>query len=153
MGEFKVSRARHTSAAPSQIHALIDDFRNWPQWSPWEGLDDTMTRTYEGPEQGVGSRYAWKGNKKAGSGHMKITESTPQRITVALTFTEPFSSDNTTVFDLRPSADGGTDVSWTMTGPQSVAQKIFFTVFRMNKKVEKDFDKGLAALAAAAERS
>ena len=84
---------------------------------------------------------------------MKITESTPERITVALTFTEPFSSDNTTVFDLRPSAGGGTDVSWTMTGPQSVGQKIFFTVFRMNKRVEKDFDKGLAALAAAAERS
>ena len=45
---------------------------------------------------------------------------------------------------------GGTDVTWTMTGTRSaimgLAGKLFF-----DKAIGKDFDKGLAALKAAAE--
>lgn len=152
MAEFSVSRRRHVAASAATVHALINDFRAWPQWSPWEGLDDRLERTYSGNERGVGARYAWKGNKKAGAGHMEIVEETPSRIVVPVTFTAPFESENTSVFDIAASADGGCDVTWTMTGPQTRVQQIIFTLMRMNAQVAKDFDKGLADLAAAAER-
>lgn len=135
------------------MHALVADFRAWPQWSPWEGLDDQLERTYSGSEQGVGARYAWKGDKKAGAGHMEIVEASPTRIVVPVTFTAPFESENTSIFEIAPATDGGCDVTWTMTGPQSQVQRILFTLMRMNAKVAKDFDTGLAALAAAAERT
>ncbi|WP_206678316.1 SRPBCC family protein, partial [Salmonella enterica] len=77
------------AAAPERVHALIDDFREWQQWSPWEGLDPDLDRTYSGPSRGVGSHYAWRGNKKAGQGRMEITESTPSRVAVDLHFLEP----------------------------------------------------------------
>lgn len=111
-----------------------------------------MQRTYSGPERGLGAQYAWAGNKRAGSGRMEIVEASAERIRVALEFAEPFASTNASVFDLRPVSGGGTDITWTMTGPQSGAQKALFTLMRMNAKVAKDFDKGLAALAAAAEQ-
>lgn len=135
------------------VRAFIDDFRAWKQWSPWEKLDPAMTRTYSGAERGVGAAYAWEGDKKAGSGHMEISASTPTSITVPVTFTAPFESENTSHFDLSPSPGGGTDVTWTMTGPQSTLQKVMFSVLRMNAKVAKDFDEGLAALDDATRRA
>lgn len=47
------------------IHALLTDFHAWTCW-PWEDIDPAMSRTYSGPEAGVGAGYAWEGNKKAG---------------------------------------------------------------------------------------
>lgn len=151
MGEFRVSRSRYVNAAPARVHDHVDDFHAWTQWSPWEGLDPAMERRYSGPSRGAGAVYEWKGNKKAGSGRMEIVESNPQLIRVGLTFTEPFASDNVSVFELSPRGDG-TNVTWTMTGPQSRLQKALFTLLRMNAKVAKDFDRGLEALAAAADR-
>lgn len=150
MGELRVSRSRHIAAPLEQVHGFVDDFHEWVHWSPWEGLDAQMERTYPGASMGVGARYAWSGDKKAGPGHMEIVDSTPQEITVALTFTAPFASENTSHFAFSPAPDGGTDVTWTMTGPQSALQRVLFTVIRMNAKVGADFDKGLAALDAAA---
>lgn len=151
MAEFSVSRRRHVAAPAETVHALVVDFRAWPRWSPWEGPDDQLERTYSGSEKGVGARYAWKGDTKAGAGHMEIVEATPARIVVPVTFTAPFESENTSIFEIAPVADGGCEVTWTMTGPQSQMQRILFTLMRMNAKVARDFDTGLAALAAAAE--
>lgn len=151
MGEFRVSRSRHMSATPSRVHDHIDDFRAWTQWSPWEGLDPAMERRYSGPSRGVGSVYEWKGNKKAGRGRMEILDSSTHRVRVALSFIEPFASENVSHFELKPLGDG-TSVTWTMTGPQSRLQKVIFTLLRMNANVAKDFDSGFDALAEAAER-
>ena len=150
MGEFRVSRSRHIAAPLEQVHGFVDDFHEWVHWSPWEGPDPQLRRTYSGAARGVGAQYEWAGDKKAGSGHMEILDATPHEITVALTFTAPFESENTSYFAFSPSADGRTDVTWTMTGPQSAPQRVLFTLIRMNAKVAKDFDNGLAALDAAA---
>ena len=75
--EFLVERTKIVKAEAPVVFALINDFHQWTQWSPWEGLDPAMQRTYAGPDAGVGASYAWAGNKKAGSGSMVITESVP----------------------------------------------------------------------------
>lgn len=138
MGEFRVSRSRHIAAPLEQVHGFVDDFHEWVRWSSWEGPDPQLRRTYSGAARGVGAQYEWAG------------DSTPHEITVALTFTAPFESENTSHFAFSPAAYGRTDVTWTMTGPQSAPQRVLFTLIRMNAKVAKDFDKGLAALDAAA---
>ena len=77
MAEFTVVRETHIDADPARVHALIDDFHQWTQWSPWEGLDPAMEREYSGAERGVGAHYAWLGNRKAGQGSMQIVGSNP----------------------------------------------------------------------------
>ncbi len=145
-----MSRATHIDVPPERVLPLLEDFHEWQQWSPWEGLDPDLKRTFTGPEKGVGSHYHWSGNKQAGEGTMEITESGPGGVEVDLRFLKPFKATNVTRFDLRP-ADGGTDVNWVMTGQRgffmSLAGKLFF-----DKSIGKDFDKGLASLKAAAER-
>lgn len=149
MADWSMSREIHADADAARLHALLDDFREWRKWSPWEDVDPDLERTYSGPERGVGSRYAWSGNTKAGSGTMEITESDPSKVVVDLRFLKPFRAENVTRFDLVPSGSG-TDVIWTMTGRRGAVMSLMGKVF-FDKAIGKDFDKGLARLKAAAE--
>jgi hypothetical protein len=149
MAEFTLSRETTVAAPPAKVHAILDDFHRWSGWSPWEEMDPDLKRTFTGPEKGVGSHYAWVGNKKVGSGSMEITGSTLERIDIDLEFLAPFKASNKTVFDLVPEG-AGTRVVWTMRGNRgplmSVMGKLFF-----DKAIAKDFDHGLAKLKKLAE--
>lgn len=148
MPSFTTSRSIHIDADPAVVHALVDDFREWPKWSPWEGLDPDLQRTYSGPPRGTGSRYAWSGNSKAGTGTMEVLKSDPSRIEIALEFLKPFRATNLTLFDVTAAA--GTDLTWTMTGKRGVVMALMGKL-HFDKAIGQDFDRGLAALKAAAE--
>ncbi len=151
MADFSLSRSTRVQAPPARIHPLLDDFHQWQRWSPWEGLDPAMHREYAGPAAGVGSTYRWSGNKKAGEGEMRMTESTIARVAVDLDFLKPFKASNVTTFDLAPTADG-TDVTWTMTGRRSAVMGLMGRLF-FDNAIGADFDKGLAALKREAEHA
>ncbi|OZC66343.1 transcriptional regulator [Rhodococcus sp. 15-725-2-2b] len=148
-----VERSAVVRADAATVHALIDDFHQWVKWSPYEGVDPDLKRTYSGPDAGVGASYSWSGNRKAGAGTMTITESIPEeRIVLDLAFTKPFKSRNVTAFLLEPVADG-TRVTWRMSGKQNKLFALIGKVFSMDKLVGPDFEKGLRQLAAVAEKS
>ncbi|OZD84072.1 transcriptional regulator [Rhodococcus sp. 05-339-2] len=148
-----VERSAVVRADAATVHALIDDFHQWVKWSPYEGVDPDLKRTYSGPDAGVGASYSWSGNRKAGAGTMTITESIPEeRIVLDLAFTKPFKNRNVTEFLLEPVADG-TRVTWRMSGKQNKLFALIGKVFSMDKLVGPDFEKGLRQLAAVAEKS
>lgn len=149
MADFEMSRSTHVDARPAVVHEFVDDFRQWTRWSPWEGVDPDLRRTYSGATRGIGSVYEWAGNKKAGEGRMEIMSSTPTEVVVDLRFLKPFKAANVTRFSLRPS-EGGTDVTWTMTGTRNPVMGLMGKLF-LDTVIGTDFDKGLAALKAAAE--
>ncbi|MFC6013693.1 SRPBCC family protein [Nocardia lasii] len=150
MGNFAVSRRTLIAAEPTRIHALIDNFRQWRLWSPWEDADPQLARTYTGPESGVGARYAWRGNRKAGAGVMEIKADADREIGVELTFEKPFKATNFVTFTLADAA-GGTEVSWQMTGTRTGLMGVLGSVFPIDNLIGKDFDKGLARLKTIAE--
>jgi hypothetical protein len=151
MADFEVVR-RTTIAAPAErVHGLIDDFREWRAWSPWEDVDPELRRDYSGPESGVGARYAWEGNRKAGKGNMEITGSTPERIDLRLTFEKPWKASNAVAFTLAPAGDGSTEVAWHMSGTNTGFAGLITRVVGIDRLVGKDFEKGLARMKAAAE--
>lgn len=84
MPEFSRTHRTTIDADRGVVHGLVNDLHQWQQWSPWEGVDPDLERTYSGPAAGVGARYAWSGNKKAGRGSMEITDSTAERIDLDL---------------------------------------------------------------------
>jgi hypothetical protein len=153
MGEFEVLRSTVVEAPRDRVHALIDDFHQWREWSPWEDVDPDLRRDYSGPQSGVGARYAWEGNRKAGKGNMEIVESTPERVGLRLQFEKPWKATNDVGFTLAP-ADGreeATAVTWRMTGATRGFAALFSKVMSMDRMVGKDFEKGLARLKARAE--
>lgn len=150
MGGYDVSRTVTISADAARVHALVDDFHEWPAWSPWEGLDPDLERTYSGPAKGVGSRYAWKGNRKAGAGDMTIVTSDAGAVVIDLHFLKPFRSESRIEFDIAP-AGQATGVTWRMTGEQKGLQALFGRIVPMDRLVGKDFERGLLQLKGVAE--
>ncbi len=144
MADFSLSRSTTIQAPPDRIHALVDDFREWQKWSPWEGVDPDLDREYSGPDHGVGSTYHWSGNKKAGEGEMRITGSTPTSLVADLEFLKPFKASNVMRFALAPDGDA-TDVTWTITGRRNAMMSLMGKLF-FDKSIGKDFERGLAAL-------
>ncbi|MFW5474427.1 SRPBCC family protein [Knoellia sp. CPCC 206450] len=150
MAAFEFRRSTTIAAAPTVVHALIDDFHEWERWSPWEDVDPDLRRAYSGADSGVGARYEWQGNRKAGEGSMEITGSSPERIAIDLRFLKPFKADNDIEFVLQPVGDG-TQVDWVMRGNNTGLAALFAKVMPTEKLVGKDFEKGLARLKSAAE--
>jgi uncharacterized protein YndB with AHSA1/START domain len=146
---FTVERERTIAAPPDRVKELITDFHEWKRWSPWEDVDPQLHRAYSGPESGVGARYAWSGNRKAGAGNMEITRVDDRGVGVDLEFLKPFASRNTIDFVLAPAGEG-TRVTWRMTGPRPLLMRLMGPIIDMDKLVGKDFDKGLERLDEAA---
>ena len=91
---FRVERSTTIAAPPEKIAALINDFHQWNDWSPWAHLDPIMKTTYSGPPSGVGSVYEWEGNSKVGKGRMEILATEPTKTTIELDFLRPTESRN-----------------------------------------------------------
>jgi uncharacterized protein YndB with AHSA1/START domain len=152
-GEFEVKRDATIPASRAAVYALLVDFHRWREWSPWEDLDPDLSRTYSGPDAGVGAVYEWSGNRKAGAGRMEITDAVESsKVQIALQFLKPFKSSSTTTFELVE-RDGATDVTWRMVGPKTLMTKVMGIFTSMDKMVGKDFEKGLTRLKDAATSS
>lgn len=149
---FSVRRTITINAAPEKIHPLVADFHNWPAWSPWEKLDPDMRRTFSGAPSGKGAVYAWDGNSDVGAGRMEIVDTAaPGRVDIRLQFLRPMETTSNTRFTLEP-RDGGTEVTWYMTGPMPFISKVMSVFVSMDSMIGADFDKGLAQMKAAAEK-
>jgi uncharacterized protein YndB with AHSA1/START domain len=149
---FRIERAATLKAPAEKIFPLIADFHQWLNWSPWEGRDPALKRTYSGAERGKGAVYAWDGNKNVGSGRMEILEaSSPSKIVIKLDFLKPFEAHNTAEFTMLPQG-GATNVIWAMHGPAPFMSKVMQVFMNMDRMIGKDFEAGLFNLKAVSEK-
>ncbi len=148
---FRVERAITIKATPEKIFALINDFHQWNQWSPYEKLDPAMKRHFSGAASGEGAIYAWNGSSTVGQGRMEITQSTrASEIVIQLDFIRPFEGHNIAEFTLQPHGDM-VDVRWAMHGPAPYISKLMGVFVSMDRMIGKSFESGLTDLKAAAE--
>ena len=149
---FRVQRSRKIQAPPETIFALLQDFRQWPAWSPYEKLDPAMSREYSGAPSGAGAVYQWAGNRKAGAGRAEIIDArAPQRVVIKLDFLKPFEGHHTAEFALAAQGDA-TTVTWAMYGPQPYLCKLMSLFVNMDRMIGKEFEAGLANLESTAAR-
>ena len=149
---FRVQRSASIKAPPDKVFALINDFKRWEAWSPWEKKDPAMKRSFGAATSGKGASYAWEGNKDVGQGSMEITQSvSPSAISLKLDFLKPFEAHNRVDFSLQAKGEL-TEVTWTMAGDTPYFAKIIHVFINMDSMVGKDFETGLANLKAIAEK-
>lgn len=146
---YKVERSATMAVPPEAVYQQVADFKAWDRWSPWAKLDPAMKTEFGGTPGAPGATYAWVGNDKVGEGRMTITEvAPPSRIAIKLEFIKPMASVADTAFTLAPQG-AGTRVTWTMAGKNEFLGKVMCVFMDMDKMIGKDFEKGLAQLAAA----
>jgi hypothetical protein len=148
---FRVERSAIINAAPEKIFPLINDFREWEPWSPWEKVDPALKRSYSGAASGKGAVYEWSGNKNIGQGRMEIVESSPpSKIKLRIDFIKPFEAHNTIEFTLIPQG-GSTLVTQAMYGSSPFISKVMGIFCSMDKMVGQKYEEGLANLKAISE--
>lgn len=149
---FNVMRQADYAAKPAEVFAQISDFHNWTVWSPWDKMDPDMKRSFSGAASGVGAKYAWIGNRKVGEGNMEITDSeASKRLQLDLHFLKPFQADNITEFTLTPNGNQ-TNLRWEMRGQRPFMFRVLGFIFKMDKIVGADFEKGLINLRGVVEK-
>jgi uncharacterized protein YndB with AHSA1/START domain len=150
--KLRVERTATIKAPAETIFPLINDFRKWRSWSPYETKDPAMKRTYGGAESGKGATYAWDGDRNVGSGRMEILDaSAPQKIAIKLDFFTPFEGHNTAEFTMLPQEDG-THVTWLMHGPANFMSRLIQVFINLDNMIGKDFEAGLANLKKVVEK-
>ena len=149
---FRVERSITVKAEPAKVYALLNDFHQFPSWSPWQNLDPAMQTAHSGAPSGQGAVYAWTGNDAVGSGRMEILQAVPNTsVTVKLDFLKPFVAHNTSQYTLT-SSGGPTTVTWAMFGPSPYISKLMGVFVSMDSMIGKDFERGLANLKTVAEK-
>jgi uncharacterized protein YndB with AHSA1/START domain len=148
---FRVERSVIINAPPEKIFPLINNFREWEPWSPWEKVDPAVKRSYSGAASGEGAVYEWSGNKNIGQGRMEIVESSPpSKIKLKIDFIKPFEAHNTIEFSLIPQGDSML-VTQAMYGPSPFISRLMGVFCSMDKMVGKKYEEGLANLKALSE--
>ena len=149
---MRVVRSRDIAAAPETIFPMINDLRLLSTWSPFE-KDPNMQRTYSGPDHGQGQRMDWNGNSEVGEGSLAILSSVPSsRVDMQLNFVRPMRGDNHVTFTLVPGSQG-TTVTWSIEGGVPFIAKVMQLFVSMDRMCGGEFERGLASLKAAVERS
>ena len=149
---FRVQRSTTIAAPADKAYALVEDFRRWTAWSPFETMDPTMRRTFGATAAGKGATYAWDSDGKAGAGRMTMVEATPpSKVGIALDFERPMRNHADVAFTFVPQGER-TVVTWSMESRNDFVGKVMHVFFDAEKLVGDDFARGLAALKAAAEK-
>ena len=149
---FRVERSTAMNAPAEKIFPYIDGLKRWTEWSPYEGRDPAMKRTYSGAESGKGAVYEWDGNDNVGKGRMEIVDSTPpHRVVIKLDFLKPFEGHNMAELTVEPKGSQ-TIVTWAMYGPSTFMTKLIGTFMDMDDMIGRDFAAGLAKLKTVVEK-
>lgn len=140
-----VERSIVIDAPPATVFTVLNGFRQFHRWSPWQEADPNMQMVYEGPETGVGAKQSWSGNAEVGSGSQEILESEPyRRILIRLRF-GGFEGDFLASYTLEP-GNGGTRLTWGLDADykHSIMGR-YFGLFS-DSMLGPDYERGLAKL-------
>ena len=121
------------------IFNYLNDFHNWPQWSPWLIADPNTSLNIDTD----GKYYIWEGDV-TGSGDMRVLSETKNKsLSCSLNFYKPWKSKVEVDFYLEEKSDG-TKVAWTMKS--SLPWFLFWMKKSMEVYVGMDYERGLLLL-------
>lgn len=150
-----VERNITIEAPPEEVYALISDFKQWGQWSPWASIDPEAQLTITGA--GLGQTMIWASdNPQVGQGQQEIIDLKRDRyLKTHLEFEGQGVADAT--FELMPTVvdtDGvitnSTEVVWSLDSSISEDAPFIFKPLNnylgllLDSLVGKDYETGLA---------
>lgn len=144
--EFSVSTSRIIPAPSAVLFKKINDFKNWPEFSPWMEQEPNANLTYGEKTEGTGAYYVWEGPELGNGSFETVETSENQFIAQEISFKTPLKSDADMRWNFEPAAEG-TKVTWSMQGTQDFMSKMY-TVFSgsIEDKTIQHFERGLFKL-------
>ncbi len=143
--DYHVKRTKVINAPAEVVFNKINDYKDWPEWSPWLGQDPEAELTFGDKTSGVGASYSWAG-KKAGEGNMETLSVSEDSISQKLNILKPMESTSNIYWKLN-SLENGTEVTWGMKGDLDFMSKAYMAFNGgMDKLIGPDYELGLVKL-------
>lgn len=126
-----------------KVYALVADFNQWKEWSPWYPMDTTTQYVFSGTPEKAGYSMEWKSeNEDVGKGKMVLkTAEYAKKLSYNLSF-EGWDMVSLSEFEFKPTANG-VQVIWTDKGQLGWNPMARWFGLFMDKWMGKDFEKGL----------
>lgn len=127
------------------IFEVMQDFRHFPQWSPWFQRAPDAGYRLEGPPSGVGATLVWSDEAGSGGGRLWIVAvDPPRRIHLQMELGETEAAG----YYLIEAASGGQRVTWGMrleVGTFDLVGR--YIGLMLPRLIGRDYSEGLARLA------
>lgn len=143
MPAYHVERSIRIDANDSQVRPAIEDFSEWPKWSPWLCMEPTAKVNVFGTPGQTDHGYDWDGDL-VGAGAMKMASIDPRQQKMDLEFLRPFKSKAKVMIEIKPISDSETQVNWHMDGKMPFF--LFFMIGMMKTMIGMDYARGLKML-------
>jgi effector-binding domain-containing protein len=114
---LKIEESTIIDAEPEIVYPHVACFKNWEPWNPWDAMDSTNVNEFSEQLCGVGSWYAWKG-EKTGTGRQEIVDAkSSEYIKCQLVFGMSPSPQISEWF--FTDVEEGTKVTWNYIGTET----------------------------------
>ncbi len=149
--DYDFSRSRVIKAPKSMLFDKVNDYKNWPSFSPWIEQEPEAELTYGDKTSGVDGSYGWNG-EILGEGNMKtLAVEEGNSINQHIAFIKPFESESNINWAFEDT-DEGTKVTWNMNGKLDFITKMFTTFTgSIEDMTGPDFERGLFKLDSVAQ--
>lgn len=142
MPAYHVERSTTIDAPIARVRPAIEDYHQWPKWSPWLCCEPDCKLEFFGTPGQPGHGYKWDG-KVVGAGQMKLRSNNGQ-MEMDLDFIRPFKSHADVRMVLSSMGENQAQVTWHMDGKMPFF--LFFLVGMMKSMIGMDFERGLRML-------
>lgn len=144
--EYSFNRSRTINAPATLLFQKVNDFKEWPSFSPWMEQDPDANLIYGDITAGEGANYSWNG-EILGEGKMTTNAvEVNKSINQLIEFTAPFEAKSKINWTFEPT-ESGTKVTWAMEGKQDFVSKLFTTLMgSIESETGPNFERGLFKL-------
>lgn len=141
--DIHVERTKTVNASLETIQNQITNFEHFSTWSPWADIDPNSKETYKGEQGQVGAEFHWESESEdVGTGYMKTTSISNERVDMDLVFTAPWESESKVYYTFEEKGES-VDVTWGYDGEMPIMATFFVN---MDEMLGGQYEKGLAAL-------
>ena len=144
--DYEFNRSKIINAPTPVVYDVVNDFKEWPRFSPWIEQDTNAVLTFNDKTSGVGAGYSWEG-EILGIGSAKTVDVLNNKtIKQEIEFVKPFESNSNINWDFEQ-VEEGTKVTWNMNGKQDFMTKMYVAFAgSIEKNTAPDFERGLFKL-------
>lgn len=143
MPAYHVQRTIRIDAPESKVKPAIQDFNEWPKWSPWLCMEPQAQVNVHGTPGQSGHGYDWEG-ELVGAGGMELDSIAGGTQEMELNFLRPFKSRADVRMEVKPVGDNQTELTWHMDSKMPFF--LFFLVDMMKTMIGHDYQRGLKML-------
>ncbi len=149
--QLVIEESMDINAPKGLVFNMVNDFKQWESWSPWQDMDPDMVNTITDKTAGVGAMWSWDGDPKSvGKGSQKILESVKgEKVKTELAFDGWDGVSHSTWKFVEK--DGKTTASWNFEGGDTPFYMRPFNLL-MKGAITKNYEDGLKKLKGLAEK-